>query len=177
MGKFSFYIDPGDQAKMERIFNDLAAFDTNKDVKKAYQKAGNVIKNKGMTNWDSKSFRCPSRVKHRKLDFFEWGHFDFINAGRTLSARFSSKVNSMTESVGFTQKRYNGIGKLAHIFDRGTAKRYTKKGYYRGYIFKRKGVKQGINAWTETVETEGPKVTKTIIIPELNRILTTITLK
>lgn len=176
MAEFNFYIDPGDQAKMERIFNDLAAFDTNKDVKKAYQKAGNYIRNQGTASWLGMSRLTVYRLNNQgKLTGLKTQGYTTV--GKTLEARFSQKKDSLREYVGHTTKVYHKIGKLAHIFDRGTAKRYTKKGYYRGYIFKSKGVKQGTNAWTRTVEKCGPEVTKDIIIPAINRILTTITLK
>ena len=41
--------------------------------------------------------------------------------------------------------------------DRGTVKRKKKKGYYRGYISKTKGMNRGSSFWTDAVEDKGPE--------------------
>ena len=48
-------------------------------------------------------------------------------------------------------------GAAAHLVDRGTVKRWTKKGYYRGYISKTKGMNRGSSFWTDAVEDKGPE--------------------
>lgn len=47
-------------------------------------------------------------------------------------------------------KKEKGGGNAAHLVDRGTAERYTKKGYYRGKV-------KGSLFWTSTVESQGQK--------------------
>lgn len=47
-------------------------------------------------------------------------------------------------------------GAAAHLVDRGTAQRYTKKGYYRGSVSKGQP-NHGSGYWTDAVNQEGPK--------------------
>lgn len=49
-----------------------------------------------------------------------------------------------------TKKDKSGGGNAAHLVDRGTVDRYTKKGYYRGKV-------KGSLFWTQTVQNQGDK--------------------
>lgn len=49
-----------------------------------------------------------------------------------------------------TKKDKSGGGNAAHLVDRGTVDRYTKKGYYRGKV-------KGSLFWTSTVQQEGDR--------------------
>ena len=54
--------------------------------------------------------------------------------------------------VGF--KRPGG-GEHAHLIDRGTAKRWTSRGYYRGSVSKG-SPNTGSRFWSDAVKTQGP---------------------
>lgn len=54
-------------------------------------------------------------------------------------------------------KKGKGGGNHAHLVDRGTKKRYTSKGYYRGTVSKQ-GAYTGSQFWTKAVLSEGPKM-------------------
>lgn len=47
-------------------------------------------------------------------------------------------------------------GAAAHLVDRGTKKRYTSRGYYRGQV-------TGTKFWTDAVETAGPKALNAVM--------------
>jgi hypothetical protein len=53
-------------------------------------------------------------------------------------------------------------GAVAHLVDRGTKARYTKKGYYRGTVQKR-GPNTGSQFWTDAVESKGIEAVNTLM--------------
>lgn len=186
MADFTLQFDNSDQSKMEKIFAQLEAFDTNHTVRKGFQTAGNNIEAVGKRKVRQAILRTtggstPLWKRGKKYKFVDGGKMNRISdasvVAMTLYSRYSSKNNGMWERIGFSTKMSNGIGKLAHIFDRGTKERYTKKGYYRGHIFKTQSPSRGALGWTQTVETEGPKEMRTTITNALNKALTAITVK
>ena len=95
-----------------------------------------------------------------------------VNAGKmNLSSRnnvvsgnlkksFSLRVNKKKSYAlgGFRRSApRKGIegGNHAHLVDRGTVKRYTKKGYYRGSV-SRGRPQTGTMFWTDAVNSQGP---------------------
>lgn len=177
MADFTLQFDNSDQAKMEKIFAQLEAFDTNHTVRKGFQDAGNNIRNTG-EHYVTKHIIGAYRKKGNGPRKGKWGkHREAYEVAQTLFAKYSSKKNGMWERIGFSSKMYDGLGKLAHIFDRGTKERYTKKGYYRGHIFRGLPPSRGALGWVHTVETEGPKEMRTTITNALNKALTAITVK
>lgn len=169
MADFTLQFDNSDWSKMEKIFAQLKAFDTNHTVRKGFQTAGNNIEAVGKRKVRQAILRTTGGKMNRISDASV--------VAMTLYSRYSSKKNGMWERIGFSTKMSGGIGKLAHIFDRGTKERYTKKGYYRGHIFKTQAPSRGALGWTQTVETEGPKEMRTTITNALNKALTAITVK
>ena len=71
------------------------------------------------------------------------------------SFKTSSSKKKVVAYAGFSR---SGIhkGNHAHLVDRGTVKRWTKKGYYRGSVSKNQPQK-GTNFWTDSVMAQGPK--------------------
>ena len=55
-----------------------------------------------------------------------------------------------------TRNNKSGGGNAAHLVDRGTVDRYTKKGYYRGKV-------KGSLFWTSTVQQEGDKAIELLL--------------
>ena len=65
------------------------------------------------------------------------------------------KAKKDKDAVGYagfkrSTKKEKGGGNAAHLVDRGTVDRYTKKGYYRGKV-------KGSLFWTSTVQSQGDK--------------------
>lgn len=88
-----------------------------------------------------------------------------------LQARNKTKTGNLKKSFGLkvVKKRAYALagfkrpaGAHSHLIDRGTDKRYTKNGYYRGSV-SRGNPNKGTMFWTDAVETEGPSA--------LNRIM------
>lgn len=88
------------------------------------------------------------------------------SAGRTnLAARNKSKTGNLKKSfsVKVNKKKAYALsgfrrpqGAHAHLVDRGTTKRYTKKGYYRGAV-------KGSMFWTSAVESAGPRALNAVM--------------
>lgn len=105
---------------------------------------------------------------------------------RNLSARNNKKTGNLSRSfktssskkkvvayAGFNRSGQNK-GNHAHLVDRGTVKRWTKKGYYRGSVSKNQPQK-GTNFWTDSVMSQGPKAMENLkqtIYKELEKITT-----
>lgn len=94
---------------------------------------------------------------------------DIVAGGkRNLASRNKKKTGNLSKSfktssskkkvVAYAGFSRSGIhkGNHAHLVDRGTVKRWTKKGYYRGSVSKNQPQK-GTNFWTDSVMAQGPK--------------------
>lgn len=82
-----------------------------------------------------------------------------------LSTRNKKRTGNLSGSFGLRtnkKKAYSvaghrrPMGAAAHLVDRGTAERYTKKGYYRGSVSKG-NPNHGSHYWTDAVNQEGPR--------------------
>ena len=134
-GNMSFTFSERDMAELQRIMGDMAEVDKRKAITASLRRSTRNIVLGGKRN-------LSSRNKKKS------GH---------LSKSF--KTNSSNKKVvayaGFSRTGENK-GNHAHLVDRGTVKRWTKKGYYRGSVSK--GTPQkGSNFWTDSVMAQGPK--------------------
>jgi hypothetical protein len=71
-----------------------------------------------------------------------------------LMGSFGLRVNKKKAFAVAGHRRPKGAA--AHLVDRGTAERYTKKGYYRGSVSKG-NPNHGSGYWTDAVNQEGPR--------------------
>lgn len=71
------------------------------------------------------------------------------------SFKTSSSKKKVVAYAGFSRTGENK-GNHAHLIDRGTVKRWTKKGYYRGSV-SRGRPQTGTKFWTDSVQSQGPK--------------------
>lgn len=71
------------------------------------------------------------------------------------SFKTKSSKKKVVAYAGFSRSGSNK-GNHAHLVDRGTVKRWTKRGAYRGSVSKN-SPKTGTNFWTDSVQTQGQK--------------------
>lgn len=71
------------------------------------------------------------------------------------SFKTSSSKKKVVAYAGFSRSGANK-GNHAHLVDRGTVKRWTKKGRYTGSVSKNQP-RKGTNFWTDSVMAQGPK--------------------
>lgn len=176
--RFSCYINQKDRDMLNKYMEEIKALDTNKEVEGAFRQAGMRIKSEAQSDlrvrlWQLKKGGSITRGLVRDIN--NKRYYEYTNGAErlpnTLNAVYSAKKGDIREYVGFAKKSYNGIGKLAHIFDQGTAERYTRKGYYRGHIFRKLPANIGANVWTPMVEQELPHLMNSIIIPAIERVI------
>ena len=87
------------------------------------------------------------------------------------SFKTTSSRNRVVAYAGFSRSGANK-GNHAHLVDRGTTKRWTKKGRYTGSVSKGQPNK-GTNFWTDSVMAQGPKAMENLketIFKELAKI-------
>lgn len=102
------------------------------------------------------------------------GTRNIISGGkRNLASRNKKKTGNLAKSFKSTSSKkkvvaYAGFGRSggykgnhAHLIDRGTTKRWTKRKLYRGSISKARPYK-GSHFWTDSVMTMGPKAMKNL---------------
>lgn len=81
------------------------------------------------------------------------------NLKKSFTKKTSRKKNNPAAYAGFKRStRYNKIGGGNHSYlvDRGTVKRWTRKGAYRGSVSKN-NPQTGTMFWTDAVQENGPK--------------------
>lgn len=87
------------------------------------------------------------------------------------SFKTSSSKKKVVAYAGFSRSGQNK-GNHAHLIDRGTVKRWTKKGKYTGSV-SRSQPRKGTMFWTDSVMSQGPKAMenlKNTIYSELAKI-------
>ena len=129
---FTFVIDEGDYAKLQRILYGMSEVDQQAVVQTALRMGMQRIVLAGKSNLSMKNKKKTGN----------------------LSKSFSIRANKKKAYTlgGFRRP----AGAHAHLIDRGTDNRWTKKGYYRGSVSKG-SPNIGSSFWTTAVMTEGPK--------------------
>lgn len=135
-GDFTFEMDEKTYVKVMGVLNMLSEVDRNAEISSALKSGLKIIKNQGKANLTTR------------------------NKEKTGNLKKAFSVSVRKKVVGYTGfKRSNkrkGIkgGNHAHLVDRGTKDRYTKKGYYRGSV-SRKMPNTGSLFWTDAAATKG----------------------
>ena len=131
-GNLTIQLNKSDVAAVNRWLSEMEKVDQSNTIQNALRQGAKVIQDAGKTN-------LASRNK--------------VNKGN-LKKSFSIKVVKKKAYALSGFKRPKG----AHSFlvDRGTAKRYTAKGYYRGAA-------KPSYFWSDAVEANGGKALKTLM--------------
>lgn len=128
-GRFTFTMDKARYNALVEKMKRLQDFDKKDTISKGLREAVKPVIAQGKSNLASSH-----KVKTGKLR---------ASQGGTRTYRGKAKIKA-----GFKQPG----GAVAHLLDRGTKKRYTKKGYYRGSI-SAGAPKHGSFFWTNAVES------------------------
>lgn len=147
-GDLTITLDKAQADKLQQILTDLSEVDKSTVVANALEKGMKVITDAGRRN---------------------------------LQQRNKQKTGNLIGSIGIvvlkkSQRSYGGFrrpkGAHAHLVDRGTAKRYTKKGYYRGSVSKGQPNK-GSLFFTDAVQQNGEAAINKLmdaIASEMNKV-------
>lgn len=144
-GGLTFTIDQHDWQKMQAALGALEDIEKQAAIQRGLQEGLRIISNQGKAN-----------LKNR-LSTDAW---NVTMRNRMASKRGGSLQNSFSTQVkkkkgkgyaGFTEK-----GHHAHLVDRGTAKRWTKKGAPRGSVSKG-SPNSGSMFWTDAYNSEKDK--------------------
>ena len=133
MDNMTLYLNPQDFQKISDALLQLSTIDKNKIIQQGLKEGVSPVITQGRLN-------LASRNKVRKGNL--------KNSFKRVYKKSQGKVYA-----GFSRPS----GAAAHLVDRGTVKRWTKKGYYRGYISKAKGMNRGSSCETDAVEDKGPE--------------------
>lgn len=153
-GNFTITLNERDYQALQRKFTQAAKIDKSHTIKSALDEGISYIKNAGASNLASRNKVVSGNLK------------------RSISKR----VKKTAAYAGFKRATAGkkGGGNHAHLIDRGTDKRYTKKPYtdrlgrsypagmYRGSV-SRGNPNVGTSFWTDAVETEGPRAERTLM--------------
>ena len=134
-GNMSFTFSEKEYAELQKIMTGIANVDQREAIIGSLRRATRNIVIGGKTNLASRN-----KVKTGNL---------------SKSFRTSSSKKKVVAYAGFNRSGANK-GNHAHLLDRGTDKRWTKKGAYRGSISKTTPNK-GSMFWTDSVMAQGPK--------------------
>lgn len=129
---FTFEFDRNDFAHLNQMCNNLSYIDKNQAIMNSLSQGMGLITRQGKAN-------LTARNKSRTGNLFG-----------SISKKRVKKW--MSVYAGFKRSGTHK-GNHAHLVDRGTTVRWTKKGYYRGYISKGNANK-GSMFWTDAVETK-----------------------
>lgn len=131
-GDLTFQLDKGEYERMERWLSQLSEADQKSVIQNALRTGARSLQSAGRINLANRNKSVTGNLKKS----------------------FSIKVNKKKAYALSGFKRPGGAH--AHLIDRGTKKRWTTKGYYRGSISKGTPNK-GSMFWTDAVETKGPE--------------------
>jgi hypothetical protein len=149
--KFKFEFDESELQAFKEIIVTLGEIDGSKAIMNSLSKGMALITRQGKSNLNSSNKTKTGNLKRsiRRKQVKKW----------------------VSVYGGF--KRGPGGGNHAHLVDRGTTKRYTRKGKYRGSISK-DNPNNGSLFWTKAVESKGPQAmekTMKVIYDEMNKII------
>ena len=134
-GNMSFTFSEREYAELQKILGDISDVDKRQAIIDSLKRATRNMVAGGKRNLNSRNKK-------------KSGHL--INSFKT-----SSSKKRVVAYAGFSRTGANK-GNHAHLVDRGTGQRWTKKGYYRGSVSK-SAPNKGSNFWTDSVMAQGPK--------------------
>lgn len=150
-GDFLFEINKQQMEALQNAVKGLNEIDGNRAILNSFSKGIQKITREGRANILSKGHK---------------------QSGNLLKSVKIKRVKKWMSVYGGFRKGKGG-GNHAHLIDRGTAKRATKKGQNRGTVMKG-GPYTGTRFWTKPVEKNGPRIIDnalTVIYKEVNRII------
>ncbi len=134
-GNMTFTFSEKDYAELQKILGDMSDVDKRQVIIDSLKRATRNIVAGGKRNLNSRNKKKSGNL--------------------SKSFKTSSSKKRVVAYAGFSRTgAYKG--NHAHLVDRGTAKRWTKKGYYRGSVSK-SAPNKGSNFWTDSVMAQGPK--------------------
>lgn len=148
-GEMTIVLNKAEYQRLVNTLNKAADVDTTPAVQRGLREGANTLKNAGKT---SLATRNKEKTGNLRRSF-------------TIKVTRRKKIGTNYAMSGFkrsTKNNKNGGGNHAHLIDRGTDKRYTLKGAYRGSISKG-SPNVGSSFWTDTVETEGPRAMNRLV--------------
>lgn len=137
---FTFELDEKDYQTLQNILTGIEDVDKKKAIIGALLQGAKAIARVGKSNLRSRNKKKSG------------------NLLRSINAKAIRKYASAY--AGFKRSGAK-TGNHAHLVDRGTAKRWTKKGAYRGSV-SRISPYTGTKFWTSAVQEEGPAAIKRV---------------
>lgn len=137
-GNLTIQLDKVSYQKFLNIMNSMEKVDQGPAVRGALNQAVKVIMEAGKSNLNA---RNKSKTGNLKKSF-------------TKSVRAKKGVAYAGFKRSMPGKRVHGANH-SYLVDRGTQKRWTAKGYYRGSVSKT-APNTGTRFWTDAVESQGP---------------------
>lgn len=114
-GDFKFTVSEVDYARLTNALEELSEIEQNVALKRSFKQGSEMLLSAGKASY---------LMKNKKITG---------NLYRSFTDKLKSKKRNISGIyVGF--RRGKGLGNHAHLIDKGTTHRYTKKGYYRGKI-------------------------------------------
>ena len=150
-GNMSFTFSEREYAMLQQILGNISDVDKRMAITNTLKRATRNIVLGGKKNLASRN-----KVKSGNL---------------SKSFKTTSSRKKVVAYAGFSRSGANK-GNHAHLVDRGTTKRWTKKGRYTGSVSKGQPNK-GTNFWTDSVMAQGPKAMENLketIFKELAKI-------
>lgn len=133
-GEFTFTLNEKDYQNLQMILSDMSNVDKRKAIMGALLQGAKAIARVGKSNLKSSNKK---------------------KTGNLLGSITSKAIRKLVSSYAGFKKSGVKRGNHAHLVDRGTAKRWTKKGAYRGSVSK-SAPYTGTKFWTTAVKQEGP---------------------
>ena len=134
-GEFSFTFDKRRLEELQRMLGEMSDVDKRQAITASLRRTTRNMVQGGKRNLAS---RNKKKTGHRSKSF-----------------KTSSTKKMVVAYAGFSRSGENK-GNHAHLIDRGTVKRWTKKGYYRGSVSKT-SPRTGTKFWTDSVNAQGQK--------------------
>lgn len=147
----SFTFNESEFAELQRILGDIGEVDKRQAIMGSLRKA-----TKRMVAGGKRNLAARNKKKTGNL---------------SKSFKTTSSKKKVVAYAGFNRSGANK-GNHAHLVDRGTVKRWTKKGHYTGSV-SRNQPRKGSMFWTDSVMAQGPKAMenlKNTIYDELAKI-------
>ena len=130
-GEMTITLDEGDYARIQEKLSKLSQLEKDAAVQKGLREGVNVIVKKGRTNLKNRLSNNPVNARKR--------------TGKLIRSMGISTIKKKMKGYGGFRRPE---GAVAHLVDRGTQKRWTKKGAYRGSVSK-KAPYTGNRFWTD----------------------------
>lgn len=154
-GGMTLVLDKATYQEMQRKLKMLEEVDKTAAVSKGLQEGAKPIVAEGKVNLASRNKRgTKAKSAH-------------------LANSFATSLKKKDSSIRIGFRRPGGAA--AHLVDKGTAERYTKKGYYRGSVSKG-NPKHGSRFWTDAVLSKGQEALE-ILADAINQEIIKITNK